>query len=131
MMANETIDWMLTDDWDGGQYRVKANNTSGNYIIWQDWQPWISNTPLDIPINRTQTGIFNYTIEFYDMYNLYGEPNTVIVIIEEGTPPDDPGTGGGEESSPSISFGYYYTIPFLFGTILLALMIRRRSHNKS
>ncbi len=68
------------------------------------------------------------------MYNLTGEANNVIVTIEEGLIPDDPGTGGsGEEEggSPNISFGYYYTIPFLFGTILLALMTRRRSHTKS
>ena len=118
--TNETIDWVLTDDKGEGEYRVKANDTSGNYIIWQDWQPWTNNPPLYIPINRTQTGVFNYTIEFYDMYNLTGDPNTVIVNIEEGTPPEGSGSGAGEKS-PSISFGIYFTIPLLFGIILLAL----------
>ena len=122
--TNETIDWVLTDDWGEGQYRVKTNDTSGNYIIWQDWQPWTNNTPLNIPINRTLTGIFNYTIEFYDMYNLTGDPNTVIVNIEEGTPPEGSGPGGG--IWPSISFGYYYIIPLLFGIILLALKSSRK-----
>ena len=123
--ANETIDWVLTDDWGGGHYRVKANDTSGDYIIWQDWQPWTNNTPLNIPINRTLTGVFNYTIEFYDMYNLTGDPNTVIVNIEEGTPPEGSGSGAGEKS-PGISFGFYFTLPLLFGVILVALKSRKK-----
>ena len=123
--TNETIDWILTDDWGAGQYRVKANDTTGDYIIWQDWQPWTNNTPLNIPINRTLTGVFNYTLEFYDMYNLTGDPNTVIVNIEEGTPPEGSGSGAGEKS-PSISFGIYFTIPLLFGIILLALKSSKR-----
>ncbi len=131
LYTNETIDWALTDDLGGGQYRVKANTTFGNHIIWQDWQPWTNNTPIIIQINRTETGIFNYTIEFYDMYNLYGNPNTVIVNIEEGTPSYDPGVGGGTGGSPSISFGYYYVIPLLFGIMLLVHKTRRRNHKKS
>ena len=130
LYTNETIDWVLTDDWGEGQYRVKANDTAGNYIIWQDWQPWTNNTSLDIPINRTQTGIFNYTIEFYDTYNLYGNPNTVIVTVEEGIPPEGPGPGEGEETTPAISFGIYFTIPLLFGIILVALKSSKKYHKQ-
>ncbi|KKL51868.1 hypothetical protein LCGC14_2291190 [marine sediment metagenome] len=96
-----------------------------------DWQAWSNNTPIIVQINRTQTGVFNYTIEFYDMYNIYGDPNTVIVNIEEGTPPEDPGVGNPTETTPpAISFGFYFTIPLLFGVIFTALKSSKRYHKQ-
>ena len=118
----ETIDWTLYDDFGGGQYRVWANDTSGNFYVWQDWQLWTSGIPLNVPINSTISGIFNYTIEYYDVYNLFGVSDTVIVnIITE--PLRDNGI---------IPFGNYYIIFMVFGILLLGIIIKRKilSNNK-
>ncbi|MHA1439275.1 MAG: hypothetical protein ACTSPD_17020, partial [Promethearchaeota archaeon] len=60
--GSETIDWMLTDDLGSGKYRVIANNSLGNYYVWVDWTDWTNGTIINVPINRTEIGIFNYTI---------------------------------------------------------------------
>jgi hypothetical protein len=91
--GTETIDWVLHDDNEGGQYRIWANNSKGNYYVWVDWTPWTNNTPLNIPINRTLTGVYNYTIEFYDNNTQYGVSDSVLVTISVTVPtsnhPDD------------------------------------------
>ena len=81
--SSVTINWRLYDyeDYSGGEYRVIANNTLGNFYVWRDWTSWSNNTPLNIPINRTATGIFNYTIEYRDKGDKYGEPSNVIVSL--------------------------------------------------
>jgi hypothetical protein len=85
-IGTETIDWILVDDIEGGMFRVWANDTTGDYYIWQNWQPWVNNTSLNIPINRSAPGDFNYTIEYYDIYNQYGKDDTVIVTIIDNIP---------------------------------------------
>ena len=77
----EVITWTLHDDFGGGQYRVKANNSVGNTYVWIDWAPWTNNSPITVPINQTSLGIYNYTIEFYDDENQFGVHNTVLVTI--------------------------------------------------
>lgn len=115
---NVTIDWILYDDLGVGLYRVLVNDTSGNYYTWQEWQPWINNTILTIPINRTASGIFNYTIEYHDIFNLYGVSDTVVVIISE-------------ESQPvKISFGLNYLLPMLFSIILVSLKSKKKTKSK-
>lgn len=79
--GSETLNWILYDDCGGGGYRVMANNTAGTFYTWVDWTPWLNNTPLNIPINRTELGVYNYTIEYYDDQYQYGIPDTVIVSI--------------------------------------------------
>lgn len=111
LTGTETIGWILTDDWGGGQYRVWANDTSGNYYVWQDWQPWTNNTPLNVPINRAASGVFNYTIDYYDAHNLYGSPDTVIVIISAET---------------VIPLDHYYLVFILGGVIALIVVIKRK-----
>jgi hypothetical protein len=86
----ESIGWILYDDYGGGQYRIRTNDTSGVYYTWKDWTSWINTTPLNIVINRSFPGTFNYTIEYNDIYNLSGIVDTVIVIISPASaPPDD------------------------------------------
>ena len=58
-----------------------ANNTAGNYYTWVNWTPWTNNTPLNIPINCTELGIYNYTIEYYDDQYQYGIPDEIKVKI--------------------------------------------------
>ncbi|NVM02138.1 MAG: hypothetical protein HWN67_07365 [Candidatus Helarchaeota archaeon] len=82
----ETIDWRLYDDFGGGQYRVWTNDSNDNYYIWQDWTPWTIGSPINILINRTVPGIYNYTIEYNDTHNLFGYPDTVIVLIVDSLP---------------------------------------------
>ena len=77
--GSETIGWILYDDFGPGQYRVWANDTNDNYYVWQNWQIWVNNTSLDVLINRTAPGVYNYTIEYYDMYNLFGNPDSIVL----------------------------------------------------
>ncbi|MFX0135142.1 MAG: Kelch repeat-containing protein [Candidatus Hodarchaeota archaeon] len=81
----ETINWTLYDDLGPGQYRVWANDTNGNYYIWEDWKPWTNNTNLVIPINRSFISlgeVYNYTIEFYDNNFQFGSLDTVMITIQ-------------------------------------------------
>ncbi|MFX0133585.1 MAG: hypothetical protein ACFFDN_08075, partial [Candidatus Hodarchaeota archaeon] len=85
--GTETINWTLYDDLGPGKYRVWANDTNGNFYVWVDWDFWTNGTSLDIEINRTAPGIYNYTIEYYDIFNAFGIPKTVHVnIIDISSP---------------------------------------------
>jgi len=92
--GSETLGWVLTDDSGSGQYRVLANDTLGNYYVWVGWTAWTNNTILNIAINRTVIGTFNYTIEYYDNFGTLGLSDTVIVTVS--SPPDD---GGGDPTT--------------------------------
>jgi hypothetical protein len=82
----ETINWTLSDDYGVGQFRVRANDTSGNFYLWQNWTSWTNSSTYNIPINRSAPGIFNYTLEFNDSIGLWGVPHTVIVTVTDGVP---------------------------------------------
>lgn len=84
--GSEAINWSLYDDFGSGQYRVWANDTNGNFYIWKNWDFWLNNTLLNIPLNRTASGIYNYTIEYYDNYNQFGILDMVIVNIIDRMP---------------------------------------------
>ncbi len=73
--------WTLYDETGPGQYRVWVNDANDNYYIWQNWTPWINNSPIFVPINSTVPGRFNYTIEYYDFYQQFGISDSVIVTI--------------------------------------------------
>ncbi|MFX0032673.1 MAG: hypothetical protein ACFE9P_08405 [Candidatus Hermodarchaeota archaeon] len=84
--GSETINWTLYDDLGGGMYRVLANNTVGNFYTCINWTPWESNTLINVPINRSAPGTYEYTIEYYDYHIQYGIPNIVIVTIVDRLP---------------------------------------------
>ena len=118
----ETIGWILKDDDSGGNYRVLINST-----VYQDWQSWISDTPLNVSINHSVAGIFNYTIEYYDNYDKYGVPDSVIVnILNTTTTPGDLTEDDSKNNNPSISFGYSFIFPMIFGMLLIAYVARRK-----
>lgn len=77
----ETINWVLHDDIRPGQYRVWVNDTNNNYYVWKGWNSWTNDSSLNIQVNRTITGIFNYTIEYYDYSGQFGVPDTVLVNV--------------------------------------------------
>ncbi|MHA1384334.1 MAG: CARDB domain-containing protein, partial [Candidatus Helarchaeota archaeon] len=79
----ETINWTLQDDKGTGKYRVLANDSNGYYYVWKNWTGWDNNTNLQVEINRSVYGVFNYTIEFYDNFNQMGNPDIVIVSVIE------------------------------------------------
>ncbi|NVM35317.1 MAG: hypothetical protein HWN81_06955 [Candidatus Lokiarchaeota archaeon] len=81
--GSETINWTLVDDFGSGNYRVLANNTNGDYYVWVDWTSWANNTALNVLINRTNPGYFDYTIQYYDDQHNFGVSDTVIVRILE------------------------------------------------
>lgn len=83
MGGSNTINWILRDDFGEGEYRVLANDTNGEFYTWIDWTSWINNTQLDVPINDSNVGIFNYTIEYTDDMNQYGAPDTVLIDLIE------------------------------------------------
>lgn len=85
--GSEIIDWTLTDDWGGGQYRVISNDTNGNPYTWIDWNSWTIGESLQIPINRSVIGTYGYTIEFYDDASQYGIVDMAIVSISDDSNP--------------------------------------------
>ncbi len=84
--GTEEIIWTLYDDFGPGEFRVWVNDTNDNYYEWVGFSPWFNNTPIYVTINRSDPGIYNYTIEYYDNYVLYGTPDTVIVTITDAAP---------------------------------------------
>ena len=79
--GSKTIDWILDDEWGGGQYRVLANDTNGDYYVFKNWTSWSPTTPINIPINTSIPGYFNYTIIYYDNQNKFGIQDTVLITI--------------------------------------------------
>ncbi len=116
--GSETINWSLTDDFSIGQYRILANDTHGNYYIWIDWNQWDNNTNLEVSINRTVSGVFNYTLEYYDGQGAFGIPDTVIVTITHQAPPpvsddddgDDDEDDDNDNTDSSSIPGFHLTI---------------------
>ncbi|MHA1381574.1 MAG: hypothetical protein ACTSRG_24670 [Candidatus Helarchaeota archaeon] len=84
--GTETINWTLFDDVGSGKYRIWANDTNENYYIWENWTIWSNETNLEVTINRTAPGLFNYTIEYNDSTNQFGIPDSVFVNITDGMP---------------------------------------------
>ncbi len=87
--SSETINWTLFDDFGSGYYRIWVNDTNDNYYVWINWTTWPNATPLNIAINRSTIGLFNYTIEFN---TTTGQvlTDTVFVNITRGPSPSEP-----------------------------------------
>lgn len=109
-----TIDWILYDDFAGGQYRVLIDGNPGQ------WSTWTNNSTLNYTIDTSTAGIFNYTIQYYDSNDLFGVPDTVIVTI----------TG---ISAPTIS-GYNILILFISASAIALVLTKKfkkdRNHHE-
>ncbi|MFX0140300.1 MAG: hypothetical protein ACFFDN_42060, partial [Candidatus Hodarchaeota archaeon] len=91
--GSDMINWILSDDFGSGSYIVWANDSNGKPYVWVEAPSWSNNTSLNVPINRTVAGTYQYTIEFFDDQNQPGIPNSVIVkIIDDSSipSPDQP-----------------------------------------
>ncbi|MFX0094461.1 MAG: hypothetical protein ACFFBD_22175 [Candidatus Hodarchaeota archaeon] len=85
------IPWILSDNAGGGDYRVRINGS--DYLPWTEWD---IGENLQVPINTSIVGTWEYTIEYYDSSGFMGIPDTVLIKINERP------TGG----APKI-YGYY------------------------
>lgn len=79
--SNETVPWILKDDYGAGYYRVFVNSTPGT------WHKWTNNTNLNYPIGTAAIGTFNYTIRYNDSVGQWGIPSSVIITIRTSLPP--------------------------------------------
>ena len=71
----ETINWTIFDSYAPGYYRVLINGTASSWYIWSN------GTNLQFPINRSNIGRYNYTIEYNDSVGNWGTPDTVWVDV--------------------------------------------------
>jgi hypothetical protein len=72
--ASATIGWILYDE-NEGNYYVTRNGTIVNS------SSWTNGTNLDIPINTSTQGFWNYTIYFNDSAGNKGIPDEVIIEV--------------------------------------------------
>ena len=94
--STQTIPWILTDNFGGGYYRVLKNMT--DYITWTSWT---SGSNLNIPINTSILGVWNYTIQYNDTLGFWGIPNTILISIIDNQNPssNSPGSNTYEPDS--------------------------------
>ena len=57
---NEVINWTIYDDSKNGKYRILMNDSAEHSIVWRDWWYWINETLIQVPINSTTIGIYDY-----------------------------------------------------------------------
>ncbi len=86
--STETIPWILIDNFAGGFYRVLKNGSE--YL---SWTPWTSGSNLNIPINTSILGVWNYTIYYNDTLGFWGIPNTVLISIVDTQNPSSNSPG--------------------------------------
>ncbi|MFX1451950.1 MAG: hypothetical protein ACFFCM_13985, partial [Promethearchaeota archaeon] len=77
-------------------YIVYANNTNGNYYLWEGPTSWNRQESLDVAINRSETGVYSYIIKFCDNQQRNGTENEVIVTIKAVSAPI-PSDGGDDD----------------------------------
>lgn len=115
--ASETIEWVISDDSGSGQYRVLTNDSEGNNIVWVNWTTWQDNSPISINLSLQALGDYFYTLEFFDIHNQLGLPDTVIVRIESSPPPENP---------PPFIPGYEIHLLLGFSIVITYFLIRKK-----
>ncbi|MHA1700457.1 MAG: hypothetical protein ACTSWN_16590, partial [Promethearchaeota archaeon] len=82
--------WTLTSPYGPGHYRILRNSTEI-----QTWQPWPgNNTAINVSVNTNLgIGYWMYSIEYNDTNGLQGNPDTVIVIVNDKPVASAAGTG--------------------------------------
>ena len=119
MERSDAIYWKLADDFGPGSYRVLVNDTSDDYYTWINWTQWSNDTYFIIPINRSSTGTFNYTVEYTAAFGQVGQDTVIVNILDEsqiGTP----GYGPAMDALLYTSFGLVVAL----GIILVVTIMK-------
>lgn len=88
-------------------YRVYKNKT-----VWIQWDKWEINTSLNIPMDSSKSGIYNYTIEYFDCQLQFGFNDSVVVTIDSIP-----------NNNPIEEFGIWSFNPFIVLGVLSLLMV--------
>jgi len=82
--SSYNLTWTLYDNVAGGYYRVLRNGS-----VIEDWQPWSSSNASNVtaPVDTSQLGAYNYTIEFNDSVG-WVSSNEVIITVLDPNPPN-------------------------------------------
>ncbi len=98
--SSRYIQWTLRDDLAGGYYRVLIYGSK--YV---NWTRWTNDGPVLVPVDTTRgVGDWEYCIEYNDSVGFLGEPDYVIITIEN-TPPTDNSPG---DASYAANFSVTY-----------------------
>ncbi|MBD3227465.1 MAG: hypothetical protein GF329_04680 [Candidatus Lokiarchaeota archaeon] len=81
--SDNNLTWILTDNYQGGYYRVLKNGSP--YINWTNWNIGV---PVDVPIDTSSIGTYEYIIEYNDSLGNVGTPNTAIAWIQADDLPE-------------------------------------------
>ncbi len=100
----DTIDWIIDDDFSGGQYRIFANTTEASQSIYKDWTSWEVGVPIDVPIYREWPGFYNYSIEYYDNDLIYGVNASSLIEVVDLVPSTN------SPADAAITEGEFYAI---------------------
>jgi len=77
--SSNTINWILYTTTSTGYYKTYRDGNLQN-----DSTSWINNTNLNVWINTSKTGTFNYTIIFNDSTGRNGLQDDIVIIITGG-----------------------------------------------
>ncbi|MBN2153963.1 MAG: hypothetical protein JW839_21075, partial [Candidatus Lokiarchaeota archaeon] len=85
--AVPVIAWVIQDGFGAaGAYRVLRNGTE---VV--PWTGWLSGNPTLTGVDTDSgVGYWNYTIEYRDVYDMYGTPDTVWVTVNDHPTVDSP-----------------------------------------
>jgi len=97
-------------------YRVKRSEENGSNLIWVNWDQWYSDNNVFVSVDSSKSGIYNYTIEYFDNNLQFGISDSVIVIIEEAS--DEEGS-----QSTNFSISSFNPIIFLISGVLVSIYL--------
>ena len=109
-----------------GLYRVLRNHIV--YINWTEWSPWDTSTKLNVNIDSSEIGSYNYTIQFLDDEVQSIISDTVIVKINE--PNESSNNNNNNKSDFSISpLQFILIISGALTASLIFIFIKKKSKN--
>ncbi len=79
--SSYNLSWTLYDNVAGGYYRVLRNGS-----LEEGWQPWSNASDITVPVNTTQLGTYNYTIEFNDSAGWAAIDEVIITVVDPNPP---------------------------------------------
>jgi len=97
-------------------YHIKRSEENGSNLIWVNWDQWYSDNNVFVSVDSSKSGIYNYTIEYFDNNLQFGISDSVIVIIEEA------GDEGGSQST-NFSISSFNPIIFLISGVLVSVYL--------